>query len=119
VWDDGGISVYFFPRNAIPADVTADQPQPTTWGTPMALFPSTQCNIAQFFFNHVIILDTTFCGVWAGGPTWNTSGCAASTGFASCADYVAASGASLQQDCELIISLPQDVSDPALRQTGR
>jgi hypothetical protein len=122
-WDASGISVYFFPRNAIPADVVAGTPTPQTWGLPMGNFPSASCNPYEFFKDNSVIFDTTFCGDWAGssfhlfprssvskdqivtllpdpsaspGNIWNdpsgyagqSQSCAASTGYATCEEYV-------------------------------
>ncbi|KAI0662407.1 concanavalin A-like lectin/glucanase domain-containing protein [Cubamyces menziesii] len=85
-WVDSGISVWFFPRNSIPSDLSAGAPQPDGWGTPMAHWPATNCNPSQFFSDHSAIFDTTLCGDWAGNA-WN-DGCAASTGVSTCEDYV-------------------------------
>ena len=87
-WESSGIYVWFFPRNAIPADVTSGSPNPSGWGTPTAKF--TGCNIDQFFMNHNIVFDTTFCGDWAGATSVWSSSCQASTGAATCQAYVAA-----------------------------
>ena len=59
VWDETGIAVYFFPRNAIPDDITGLAPQPQTWGLPFARWPATSCNSFQFFNMHSAIFDTT------------------------------------------------------------
>jgi hypothetical protein len=99
-WDKTGINVWWFPRSTIPADITADQPMPDTWGTPMANFPSTSCDPYKYFYDHFNIFDTTFCGDWAGADgIWNYAGyagqdqsCAAQTGYSSCADYVLNNG---------------------------
>lgn len=38
-WTDQFIRIWFFPRNkGIPWDIQARQPNPSTWGTPMANF---------------------------------------------------------------------------------
>ena len=58
-WVDSGISVWFFPRNSIPSDLSAGAPQPDGWGTPMAHWPATNCNPSQFFSDHSAIFDTT------------------------------------------------------------
>ncbi|KAG9663095.1 hypothetical protein KCU64_g1535, partial [Aureobasidium melanogenum] len=42
--------------------------------------------VADISHMHIVI-DTTLCGNWADG-TWASSGCAASTGFKTCEDYV-------------------------------
>lgn len=91
--DDSGITMWFFPRNAIPSDITNEAPNPDSWGTPYANFPSSSCSMSDHFFSQTAIFDTTLCGDWA-GATWESSGCAASTGSGSCEDFVANNGGS-------------------------
>lgn len=74
LWDSTGIRVWRFLRPSIPADITAKRPDPSTWGTPAAFFPSNNCDIASHFFEHTLVLDTTICGDFA-GPTYAGSGC--------------------------------------------
>lgn len=74
LWDSTGIRIWRFPRPSIPADIKAKKPDPSTWGTPAAFFPSTNCDIASHFFEHTLVLDTTICGDFA-GPTYAGSGC--------------------------------------------
>ncbi|KAL6300288.1 hypothetical protein BKA93DRAFT_752830 [Sparassis latifolia] len=64
-WLTSGISVHFFPRSAIAADITAGVLQPSTWGMPMASFPASSCNPSTSFYDHSAIFDTTLCGAWA------------------------------------------------------
>lgn len=45
-------------------DLTAESPEPEKWGTPMAHYPSTSCNMTQFFYDHSVIFDTTLWYVW-------------------------------------------------------
>ena len=59
LWQDSGIQIYFFPRGSIPSDITAGAPQPDNWPTPMANWPSTDCNMASHFYSHSVIFDTT------------------------------------------------------------
>ncbi|OCH91522.1 glycoside hydrolase family 16 protein [Obba rivulosa] len=73
-WQDSGMNFWFFSRDEIPADVTSANPDPTTWGTPVAIFPNTACDMASHFFNQSLVIDTTLCGDWA-GPAYSTSGC--------------------------------------------
>lgn len=103
LWQDSGIQVYFFPRGSIPSDITAGAPQPQSWSTPMANWPSTDCNMASHFYNHSVIFDTTLCGDWA-GAVWNGTGipgqsesCAQLTGYSSCSDFVLNNGASFAE----------------------
>ncbi|KJA29217.1 glycoside hydrolase family 16 protein [Hypholoma sublateritium FD-334 SS-4] len=73
-WDENDISVWSFFRAAIPSDVTAGSPAPSTWGLPSAKLDSSLCDIERFFSNHSIVFDITFCGDWAGN-TYATSLC--------------------------------------------
>jgi len=102
-WDTSGISVFFFPRSSIPADIQAEAPQPSTWGLAMARWPAIDCDPFKFFYDHVAIFDTTLCGDWA-GDVWSSSGapgqeqsCAARTGYATCQDYVQNDGSAFQE----------------------
>lgn len=102
-WDSSGIAVFFFPRNAIPSDITAGAPQPSNWGLAMARWPASSCNPFTFFYDHVAIFDTTLCGDWASG-VWNSSGipgqeqsCATRTGYSTCEAFVLASGSSFSE----------------------
>ncbi|KAF9477609.1 glycoside hydrolase family 16 protein [Pholiota conissans] len=74
LWDNSGIKIWRFLRPSIPADITAKTPDPSTWGTPAAFFPATNCDMASHFFDHSLVLDTTICGDF-GGPTYAGSGC--------------------------------------------
>ncbi|KAF7986223.1 hypothetical protein HWV62_38669 [Athelia sp. TMB] len=102
-WQDSGISIYFFPRGSVPADITAGSPDPTGWGTPMANYPSTSCSTSTFFYDHSAIFDTTLCGDWAGSG-WSATGlpgqsvsCATETGYSTCEAFVAAEGAAFSE----------------------
>lgn len=45
-WTSDHISMWFFPRGKIPTDVDGKNPDPTTWGKPMAQFKGA-CDIDQ------------------------------------------------------------------------
>jgi hypothetical protein len=83
-WNADAISVYFFPRDNIPADVLGDCPNPTTWGKPAAKFVG-GCDIEESFAEQQIIIDTTFCGAWAGSE-WEDSSCGKKA--KTCEEYV-------------------------------
>ncbi|EXJ56597.1 endo-1,3(4)-beta-glucanase [Cladophialophora yegresii CBS 114405] len=71
-WTSQAINIYFFPRGAIPSDLSSGaNPDPTGWGQPMASFSNSGCDIDEFFNDHQIVFDTTFCGDWA-GAVWTT-----------------------------------------------
>ncbi|KAF2184299.1 glycoside hydrolase family 16 protein [Zopfia rhizophila CBS 207.26] len=85
-WTSSFIKMWYFPRNAIPVDVSSNSPDPGKWGTLQANFAGA-CNFDQHFVNHQIILDTTFCGDWAGAVWDSNPTCKALA--ANCNDYVA------------------------------
>ncbi|VDC01966.1 unnamed protein product [Peniophora sp. CBMAI 1063] len=103
LWDDSGVSVWFFQRSKIPSDISSSAPNPDNWGTPMAFWSGESCNPSTFFKDHSAIFDTTLCGDWASGvwSTGNTAGqgdsCATSTGVATCSDYVLNNGAAFAE----------------------
>ncbi|KAK5993586.1 putative glycosidase C21B10.07 [Cladobotryum mycophilum] len=82
-WRDAGIRMWQFARNAIPSDITSQKPDPTTWGTAAADFPSTDCNIGNHFRNNSIVLNIDLCGDLVYG-VWGNSGCSS-----NCTDLVA------------------------------
>lgn len=59
-WTGDAISVYHFSRGSIPADISSGQPDPSTWGTPLAVFSG--CNFRQAVANQTIVFNTAFCG---------------------------------------------------------
>lgn len=61
-----GIRMWQFPRASIPTDITSQTPDPSTWGTALADFPNTSCDISSHFNNQSIIVDIDLCGTWAG-----------------------------------------------------
>jgi hypothetical protein len=70
-WTDDHISVFFFPRESIPADVLGDSPDPSGWGMPAAKFMG-GCDISRMFKQQQIVFNTAFCGDWAGNA-WDSS----------------------------------------------
>ncbi|KAH9927470.1 concanavalin A-like lectin/glucanase domain-containing protein, partial [Epithele typhae] len=102
-WTDEGVSSWFFPRNAIPSDISSGSPNPTGWGEPAASFPASTCTPGTFLFNHNLVFDTTLCGDWA-AAVWGATGvpgqdqsCAAITGVADCPTFVHQNGASFSE----------------------
>ncbi|OJJ49023.1 hypothetical protein ASPZODRAFT_91195 [Penicilliopsis zonata CBS 506.65] len=63
-----GIRTWFFSREDIPADINNEStsPDPANWGTPLADFPATKCDIARHFSNQSIIVNIDLCGEMAG-----------------------------------------------------
>jgi hypothetical protein len=76
------ISIWFFPRNAIPTNLQ----DPTTWGAPQANFQG--CDVQSHFSNLQLVFDTTFCGDWAGN-VWPYDATCAPKDANGCVDFVA------------------------------
>ncbi|MGZ3656974.1 MAG: glycoside hydrolase family 16 protein, partial [Bdellovibrionota bacterium] len=84
LWKNSGISVWFFPRGSIPADISAGHPNPRKWGLPVAFFPlGSDCPAADFSAHHIVI-NTDLCGDWAGTHFIGFTG----IGRAACARFV-------------------------------
>jgi len=73
LWDETQVSIWRFARNEIPQDVTSGNPDPSSWGPPMAFWSSDSCDIKNNFKDHSIVIDTTICGDWA-GSAWSSAG---------------------------------------------
>lgn len=60
-WTSSFIKIFFFPRNAIPADITAGKPNPSSWGLPAAAFDSQNgnCDIDANFPPQTIVSINT------------------------------------------------------------
>ncbi|KKK16450.1 hypothetical protein AOCH_005856 [Aspergillus ochraceoroseus] len=89
-WASDFIKIWFFPRSSIPASITKESPNTTEFGTPMAHLEGT-CDFSQRFSSQKFILDTTFCGDWAGN-VFGKSECPmsdSSSPMKSCVNYVA------------------------------
>ncbi|PKX92454.1 glycoside hydrolase family 16 protein [Aspergillus novofumigatus IBT 16806] len=61
---EAGIRVWVFPRDSIPDDISNPErrPDPSSWGTALADFPSTHCDIPSHFSNQSIIINIDLCG---------------------------------------------------------
>ncbi|KAJ7041958.1 concanavalin A-like lectin/glucanase domain-containing protein [Mycena alexandri] len=67
-WTNDAIAIWHFARKDVPADITSNEPDPTKWGTPAGLFSAgSGCDFSEHFHDHVLTIDTTLCGDWAGG----------------------------------------------------
>jgi Glycosyl hydrolases family 16 len=93
-WTSAGINIWFFPRNAIPADIVSGAPEPgAAWGKPRAAFTG-GFKVDEHFKDLNIIFDTTFCGDWA-GKVWANSSCAASA--PTCEEFVTKNQAAFKE----------------------
>ncbi|KAL4784452.1 concanavalin A-like lectin/glucanase domain-containing protein [Aspergillus varians] len=89
-WQKEYLKIWFFPRASIPASLTAGNPDTSSFGTPMAHLQGS-CNFKERFTHQKLILDTTFCGDWAGG-VFGDGSCPLSdpsNPTKSCVNYVA------------------------------
>ncbi|KAJ7584611.1 glycoside hydrolase family 16 protein [Mycena floridula] len=74
LWDETGIKIWHFARNAIPVDITLGAPTPQTWGKPVSFFQNSTCDVASHFHDHNLVINTALCGDWAGN-VYQWSGC--------------------------------------------
>ncbi|KAL1876596.1 hypothetical protein VTK73DRAFT_9260 [Phialemonium thermophilum] len=84
-WRDEGIRTWQFARGQVPADITAGtgNPDPSSWGTALADFPDTKCNIGSHFKNQTLIVNIDLCGDLV-NAVYKKSGCPG-----TCTDFVA------------------------------
>ncbi|CCG81318.1 Probable glycosidase C21B10.07 [Taphrina deformans PYCC 5710] len=103
-WTSSVIRMWTFKRDSIPFDLAVDAPHPdidiAKWGLPDAVFESTQCDIDGIFRDHVIIINTTFCGDWA-GTVYAASTCPGS----NCVSFVSSHPEAFEQAYWAIKSL--------------
>jgi hypothetical protein len=84
-WTDVAISIWFFPRESIPSDITSSTPNPSSWGLPAAKFGA-PCDIDQSFHDQRIVINTALCGDWAGAVWSQDSVCSSSA--STCQEFV-------------------------------
>jgi hypothetical protein len=62
-WTSNLINIFYWPRDSIPADITAETPDPTSWGTPMASYESQygNCDIDNNFPTQTIVSSPFLC----------------------------------------------------------
>jgi len=103
-WTNAGISSWFFPKNAVPQDITAGTPSPANWGQPTASLGGSKCDLSARFNQHAFVINTALCGDWANGAwpwaQWDngeTVSPAQSTGYSDCASYIANNGDALKK----------------------
>ena len=93
-WTEQGISIWFWSKSAKapflpPASLITPNPDPNTFGIPVAKFDGPGCDWGKKFENMNIVMNTELCGEWAGREQeWNDSGCAAKAGGKTCDEWV-------------------------------
>ncbi|KAL6249579.1 hypothetical protein RBB50_003432 [Rhinocladiella similis] len=101
-WTSDAISIWFFPRGAIPSDISSGSPDPTGWGLPQGQFKGA-CDIDDKVHNQQLVFDVTFCGDWAGN-VWSTDATCSSQA-ATCQTFVQNNPSAFQETYWLINSL--------------
>ncbi|RGP78569.1 glycoside hydrolase family 16 [Fusarium longipes] len=86
-WDSEYISIWHFPRGAIPADIEAKRPDPRKWGVPQSLFGGSKCNVDDYFSDMRLVLNINFCGDYGEGTWASSEVCRALA--PTCREYVA------------------------------
>lgn len=84
LWSDSQIAVWQWSAGGVPSDITSGAPNPSGWGEPAANWAGCQFN--EYIQNNQLIIDTTFCGDWAGTVWADTPGSpnACAEGVATC-----------------------------------
>ncbi|GAA5867545.1 hypothetical protein JCM1840_002546 [Sporobolomyces johnsonii] len=99
-WSSAGIKAWFFARDSIPSDITDQNPDPSSWTTPDMYVAASSCDPSTYFGPQTFVVNTNLCGTWPNG-VWSTDNsyagqsegsCAATTGFATCEEYVQSRG---------------------------
>lgn len=86
-WGSDGITIWYFQRSQIPEDITNENPNPASWAEPLAKFQGS-CNFQTVFRNQSIVIDTTFCGSWAGKQSVWEADQVCTSKAATCQEYV-------------------------------
>lgn len=56
-WTSAFIKIWHWDRNSIPIDIIAENPDPSNWGEPEALFGGSTCDIDTFFYDMRVVLN--------------------------------------------------------------
>ncbi|KAI3612651.1 glycoside hydrolase family 16 protein [Moniliophthora roreri] len=65
LWDDNGISMWFFERSRVPNSIESN-PDPSSWSEPDAFYPASGCDPKTVFGPQIITLYINICGAFAG-----------------------------------------------------
>lgn len=114
LWSNSQITVWQWTAGNVPGDIASGAPNPSGWGTPVANWAG--CAFNNFFSASQIIVDTTFCGDWAGNVWGDTppapDACASGVATCNCASlasscdqYVAQNPAAFDEAYWLINSI--------------
>ena len=92
-WTSDSIKIWYFPQNQyqtiVPASLLKGRPTPDVdFGQPYANFQGA-CNIPKHFFDHRVIIDTSFCGDYGASQYQGCPMMFGSDANQSCVSYVA------------------------------
>jgi len=99
-WTGSAIQIWYWPQGQVPDDIESGAPYPESWGQPVANWVG--CNFGALMDNMNIIINTSFCGNWA-GAVWGASSC--SSLASQCYQYVAANPQAYSEAYWLINSI--------------
>ena len=105
-WTTHFIKMWIFTPGKVPANLIAGSPDTSAadWGTPAFTTEGGSCVMDDHFQLHNIVIDTSFCGTYAGQPAlWAETTCSAK--YATCAEYVAANPTAFDNTYWIINSL--------------
>ncbi|KAI0354210.1 hypothetical protein OH77DRAFT_1405538 [Trametes cingulata] len=85
-FDSSGIYIWFWTRDSVPSSVTngSNSIDTSSWGTPSAAYPSSSCDIGEFFTPQQLVIDITLCGNWAGVASVYQSTCGGDGSATAC-----------------------------------
>jgi hypothetical protein len=90
-WTTNYIKHWFFPRGSIPISISSGAPNVSDFGRP-AVNQQGSCKLDEHFGNMSIIINTDFCGDWAGEVYANYPNCPQNPAISSsrnrCVDFV-------------------------------
>ena len=91
-WTSSYVKHWFFPRGAVPPSIASGSPDISQFGKPTVNQQGPGCTIDEHFANMNIIINTDFCGDWAGNVYASFTTCPQNTAISSswdrCVDYV-------------------------------
>ncbi|KAI1787368.1 concanavalin A-like lectin/glucanase domain-containing protein [Ganoderma leucocontextum] len=85
-FDVSGIYIWFWSRSNVPSSVSSatSSIDTSSWGTPSAAYPTSSCNITDFFTPQQLVIDITLCGDWAGVASVYQSTCGGDGSATAC-----------------------------------
>ncbi|RKF71255.1 Endo-1,3-beta-glucanase [Golovinomyces cichoracearum] len=107
-WNNQAIKIWQFRHENVPQDLSAGSPNPSGWEKPVFSSAQGDCNIDEHFKDQRVIIDSAFCGNWAGQDVfWKETSCYKSdpAKYPTCNSYVANNPGAYKESYWLINSL--------------